>query len=81
LEIENLKNDKLKEEIKEVLDTHIVNRHEAQLITGQSTSAFSQSVATGKLTPIKIFGQGRGSYSLFFREDVEEYARNKQKPR
>ncbi|QJI52332.1 hypothetical protein [Psychrobacillus phage Perkons] len=67
-----------KQQTLEVFERQIVNRHQAQEITKQCNSAFSQSVRLGFIKPLIVFGKGKGSYSLFYRQEIEEYARNKR---
>lgn len=67
-----------KEEIKHWIDENLVMQDEAMTITGQSKSAFNQSVATGRIIPFVEFGEARKT-RLYLRSDLEEYAKNKKK--
>lgn len=66
-----------KDEIKQWIQDNLVMQEEARTITGQSTSGFNQSVATGRIQPFVEFGDGRKT-RLYLREDLEEYAKNKR---
>lgn len=66
------------EEIKKWIEDNLVLRDEAESITGQSTSAFGQSVSNGKIKSFVEFGSGRKT-RLYLRSELEEYAKNKRK--
>lgn len=65
-----------KVEIKTFLHQHILDKHEARKITGQSETAFNQAVLRGRINPIIKYGNGRGGINLFLREDIELYKCN-----
>lgn len=67
-----------KEAVKKWIATNLVMRDEAETITGQSGSAFGQSLATGKIAPFVEFGESRKT-RLYLREDLEQYAKNKKR--
>ncbi|MGC4375941.1 hypothetical protein WD019_03215 [Fictibacillus sp. Mic-4] len=64
-------------EIKKWIEDNLVMQEEARSITGQSVSAFNQSVATRKIIPFVEFGEVRKT-RLYLRSDLEEYARKKK---
>lgn len=64
-------------EIKNFMHENLLTKKEAMEITGQSLSAFDQSVATGKLVPFFEKGKGRSTVRLYLKNDVERY--NKQR--
>lgn len=64
-------------EIKKWIKENLVMQDEARTITGQSISAFNQSVATGKINPFVEFGEARKT-RLYLRSDLEEYAKTKK---
>ncbi|BCJ86436.1 hypothetical protein [Effusibacillus dendaii] len=66
-----------KDEIKKWIKDNLVMQDKARTITGQSVSAFNQSVATGGIVPFVEFGYARKT-RLYLREDLEEYAKNKR---
>jgi hypothetical protein len=66
-----------KEEIKKWIEENLIMQDEARQITGQSVSAFNQSVATGKITPFVEFGEARKT-RLYLKADLEEYAKTKR---
>ncbi len=66
------------EGIKKWIEENLVLRDEAEMITGQSTSAFGQSVSNGKIKAFVEFGNGRKT-RLYLRSDLENYAKNKRK--
>lgn len=66
-----------KNEIKKWIQDNLVMQDKARAITGQSVSAFNQSVATGGIVPFVEFGSARKT-RLYLREDLEEYAKNKR---
>lgn len=66
-----------KEDIKQWISDNLVMQDEARSITGQSVSAFNQSVSTGKLAAFVEFGEVRKT-RLYLRSDVEDYAKNKR---
>lgn len=65
------------EEIKQWIKDNLVMQEEARAITGQSISAFNQSVQNGKLQPFVEYGEARKT-RLYLRADLEEYAKNKR---
>ncbi|MED3623276.1 MULTISPECIES: hypothetical protein [Neobacillus] len=65
------------EQIKQWIKDNLVMQDEARTITGQSVTAFNQSVATGKITPFVEFGNARKT-RLYLRSDLEEYAKTKK---
>ena len=60
--------------VKTFMNENLLTKKEAMAITGQSLSAFDQSVATGKLAPFFEKGEGRSTVRLYLKEDVERYA-------
>ncbi|WP_019156823.1 hypothetical protein [Robertmurraya massiliosenegalensis] len=65
------------EEIKKWIEENLVMQDAAREITGQSVTGFNQSVSTGKISPFVEFGEVRKT-RLYFRKDLEEYAKNKK---
>lgn len=63
-----------REELKKFLADNLITKQQAMRITGQSHSAFQQSVNTGQLKPIYQQGQGTGKVRLYLKKEVEEYA-------
>lgn len=63
-----------KEEIAKYIDENLLTKQEAMLVTGQSLTAFDQSVNSGALSPFYDHGQARSRTRLYLREDVEKYA-------
>ncbi|MDW5525199.1 hypothetical protein R6Z02_15710 [Carnobacterium maltaromaticum] len=73
----NITNDK---DMKEWLNNNLLSRNEAMLITKQSASAFDQSVASGKIIPyLERKVNGRKVISLYKKEDLQLYAKNKKR--
>ena len=72
-----------KEEIRQWINENLVRSEEARTITGQSQSAFTQSVQSGKIVPFCTWGEGVGGrvLKLYDRESLELYARTKRKER
>lgn len=66
-----------KEEIRKWIKGNLVMQDVARSITGQSVSAFNQSVATGRIIPFVEFGETRKT-RLYLVSDLEEYARIKK---
>ena len=66
------------EEIKKWINENLVMQDEAREITGQSVSAFNQSLQTGKISPFVEFGEKRKT-RLYLKSDMQEYAENKKK--
>lgn len=66
------------QEIKEWIEENLVMQDEARKITGQSISAFNQSIQTGRIKPFVEFGETRKT-RLYLRSELEEYAKNKKK--
>ncbi|MCR8641518.1 hypothetical protein NV379_02505 [Paenibacillus sp. N1-5-1-14] len=65
------------ERIKQWIKENLVMQDEARTITGQSVSAFNQSVATGQINAFAEFGEQRKT-RLYLRSEIEEYAKNKR---
>lgn len=65
------------DEIKQWIEDNLIMQDEARKITGQSVSAFNQSVATGRIKPFVEFGSARKT-RLYLKSDIEEYARTKK---
>ena len=63
-----------REELEKFLANNLITKQQARQITGQSHSAFQQSVNTGQLKPIYQQGQGTGMVRLYLKKEVEEYA-------
>lgn len=70
-----------REELVEFLAKNLVTKKQAMRITGQSHSAFQQSVNTRQLKPIYQQGTGTGKVRLYLRSEVEEYGRIVKKRR
>lgn len=68
-----------KEEIKLFLLQHIIDKHQARKITGQSETAFNQAVLRGRIRPIIKYSLGKGGLNLFLREEIESYQLNMKK--
>lgn len=66
------------QEIKKWIEENLVMQDEARKITGQSISAFNQSIQTGRIKPFVEFGETRKT-RLYLRSELEEYAKNKKK--
>lgn len=66
-----------KELVREWIKKNLVMQDEAMKITGQSRSAFMQSLQSGRIHSFVEFGQKRKT-RLYLREDMEEYKRNKK---
>lgn len=66
------------DEVKAWMIDNLVMREEARKITGQSDSAFGQSLGHGYIQPFIEYGNKR-KMSLYLKKDLEEYARNKKK--
>lgn len=68
------------EELQTYLKKNLLPMEEARKITGQSVSAFTQSVATGKLIPYyqTTNESGRVQNKLFLKSDLEEYRKSKR---
>lgn len=65
-------------DIKRWITDNLVLQDEARHITGQSISAFNQSVQTGRISPFIELESGKRTIRLYHREDLEEYAKNKR---
>ena len=65
------------EQIKEWIEQNLIMQDEARVITGQSVTAFNQSVANGKIKAFIEFG-GTRKTRLYLKSDLEEYAKNKR---
>ncbi|MDI3090006.1 hypothetical protein QJ133_02290 [Priestia megaterium] len=65
------------EQIKEWIEQNLIMQDEARAITGQSVTAFNQSVANGKIKAFIEFGGARKT-RLYLKADLEEYAKNKR---
>lgn len=68
-------------ELQSYLKENLLGVEDARKITGQSTVAFNQSVATGKLIPFYYNEtvNGRIQNKLFLKSDLEHYRDNKRK--
>ncbi|MBE6173687.1 helix-turn-helix domain-containing protein [Enterococcus mundtii] len=54
---------------------NLLTRQQAAKITGQSYTAFSQTIKTGKIKPFFEFGDsGPSVVRLYLKSDIEEYA-------
>lgn len=67
------------EEIKQWITDNLVTFDTARQITGQSTSGFNQSVATGRIVPFVELESGKRVTRLYLRSELEQYAKNKKK--
>lgn len=65
------------EEIREWIQNNLVMQDEARTITGQSVTAFNQSVSTGRIQHFVEFGEARKT-RLYLRGELEVYAKNKK---
>ncbi|ANS52485.1 hypothetical protein ACT7C8_17725 [Bacillus cereus] len=66
--------------VKTWIEQNLVMQEEARTITGQTTSAFNQSVQNGKILPFVEFGTIRKT-RLYLREDLEAYKVQKRTQR
>lgn len=66
-----------KEKVKKWIKKNVVLQDHAREITGQSVSAFNQSVQTGRIEPFVEFGYSR-KIRWYLIEDLEHYADNKK---
>lgn len=64
-------------EIKKWIEENLVMQDEARSITGQSVSAFNQSVQAGKIKAFVEFGELRKT-RLYLRSELEDYATSKR---
>jgi hypothetical protein len=69
-----------KNKVKTWIEQNLVMQEEARTITGQTTSAFNQSVQNGKILPFVEFGTIRKT-RLYLREDLEAYKVQKRTQR
>lgn len=67
------------EQIKKWIEDNLCTREVARSITGQSDSAFGQSLATGRISPFVELESGKRVVRLYLRSDLEDYAKNKRK--
>lgn len=65
-----------KEKMAKFLDENLVTKQEAMKITGQSLTAFNQSISSKQLTPFLERGEGTGKVRLYLRSDVEKYSKS-----
>lgn len=63
-----------REELKKFLADNLITKQQARQITGQSLSAFNQSISTKQIIPIYEQGEGTGKVRLYLKKEVEEYA-------
>lgn len=63
-----------REELKKFLADNLITKQQAMRITGQSLSAFNQSISTKQIIPIYEQGEGAGKVRLYLKKEVEEYA-------
>lgn len=63
-----------KEDYKHWIEENLLTPKEAMIITGQSRTAFNQSVATGRIKPFI----NKDTIRLFLKSDIEEYAKTKK---
>lgn len=68
-------------EIQKFLDENLLTKQEAMKVTGQTTTSFNQSIATGRLKPFYDHGKGTGRVRLYLRSDVEAYAKDAKERR
>ncbi|EOP78637.1 hypothetical protein ACWKTS_28180 [Bacillus toyonensis] len=66
--------------VKTWIEQNLVMQEEARTITGQTTSAFNQSVQNGKILPFVEFGTIRKT-RLYLREDLYAYKVQKRTQR
>jgi len=64
-------------EIKTWIKENLIMQEKARAITGQSVTAFNQSVATGRIEPFVEYGESRKT-RLYLKKDLENYASNKR---
>jgi hypothetical protein len=67
--------------VKTWIEQNLVMQEEARTITGQTTSAFNQSVQNGKILPFVEFGTQIRKTRLYLREDLEAYKVQKRTQR
>ena len=67
-----------KQQIRAWITDNLVLQDEARHITGQSVSAFNQSLQTGRIKPFVEFVSGSRTIRLYLKTDLEEYAKNKR---
>lgn len=63
-----------REELEKFLADNLITKQQARQITGQSLSAFNQSISTKQIMPIYEQGEGTGKVRLYLKKEVEEYA-------
>lgn len=63
-----------REELEKFLADNLITKQQARQITGQSLSAFNQSISTKQIIPIYEHGEGTGKVRLYLKKEVEEYA-------
>lgn len=61
-------------ELQKYIDKILLTKQEAIEVTGQSLTAFNQTVNTGQLKPFYDHGEGRSRVRLYLKRDVEAYA-------
>ncbi|WP_144518472.1 hypothetical protein [Bacillus thuringiensis] len=66
--------------VKTWIEQNLVMQEESRTITGQTTSAFNQSVQNGKILPFVELGTIRKT-RLYLREDLEAYKVQKRTQR
>jgi len=66
------------EQIKQWIMNNLCTREVARGITGQSDSAFGQSLATGRISPFVELESGKRVVRLYLRSDLEKYAKAKK---
>ncbi|MGM0169815.1 hypothetical protein IGI39_004749 [Enterococcus sp. AZ135] len=62
------------DQMKEWALENLVTRQEAANITGQSYTAFSQSVNLRNIIPFLEYGTGTRTVRLYLKSDIEKYA-------
>lgn len=68
------------EDIKQWMKENLVDKNRGALITGQSASAFRQSVQTKKIEPFfEIDGETSSKIRLYKIAELEKYAKTKRK--
>ncbi|HGF7600565.1 hypothetical protein AB1I58_00180 [Enterococcus hirae] len=60
--------------------SNLITRKQAAEITGQSHSAFSQTIKQGRIKPFVEIGEGSGPgiIRLYLKSDIESYAKQLQ---
>lgn len=63
------------EQLKVWASENLLTKQQAIEVTGQSVTAFNQSVDTGKIKPFYDQGEDRSRVRLYLKDDVDAYAK------